>query len=306
MPDIFVVADFNIDLVLYLDRLPDPGETLNAHRFFEGPGGKGSNQAIAAARLGADVRMLAAIGDDYYGEVAARTWQENGINTDFLLRDADYQTAMALINVDRAGNNTITVHQGANLELTPAHVAAAESAIAQADIVMSTLGVPLPVVQRAFEIARAHSTRTLLNPAPAVKLPDNLIRLADIITPNETELATIAATDVSVSATLLETVRTMLHDDSQMMVVTRGADGAQYITPTESHLLPTFNVDVVDTVGAGDAFNAGFAVALAEGKSPDAAIRFANACAALSVTKIGAVAGLPHRQAVEDLLNSQS
>jgi len=128
MANLFVLGDFNIDLVLYLDRLPNPGETLNANRFFEGPGGKGSNQAIAAARLGADVRFFGAIGDDYYGQVAVETWRANGVNTDYLIQNEAYQTAMALINVDANGNNTITVHQGANLRLTTADVDAATAA----------------------------------------------------------------------------------------------------------------------------------------------------------------------------------
>lgn len=298
MSKIFVLGDFNIDLVLYLDRLPQAGETLNAKRFFEGPGGKGSNQAIATARLGAKTTFFSAIGEDYYGEVATRAWQENGVNTEHVLQNADYQTAMALINVDANGSNTITVHQGANLELTTGHVDAVESAIAAADIVMSTLGIPLAVVERAFEIAKTHQVTTILNTAPATDVPANLLQLADYITPNETELAVITHMDAQ-SENVEAAARQLITREGQTVVVTLGEQGAMWVTQTASGKVPTFSVDVVDTVGAGDAFNAGLAVALAEGQSLADAIQFANAVGALSVTKIGAVAGMPYRADVD-------
>ena len=301
MAKLCVLGDFNIDLVLYLDRLPNPGETLNANRFFEGPGGKGSNQAIAAARLGADVRFLGAIGNDYYGQVAAQAWGDNGVNTDYLIQNDDYQTAMALINVDANGDNTITVHQGANLRLTTGDIDAATGAIAEADIVMCTLGVSVDIVEYAFGIAKAQGTTTLLNPAPAVALSDELLQLADYIIPNETELAVIAGAPVD-GDNVTEQARQLLRRDDQTIIITLGADGARWVTRTDSAPVPTFSVDVVDTVGAGDAFNAGFAVALAEGKSLADALRFANANAALSVQTIGAVAGMPQRSALEDFL----
>jgi ribokinase len=301
MANIFVVGDFNIDLVLYLDRLPNAGETLNARRFFEGPGGKGSNQAIAAVRLGADVTFLGAIGKDYYGNVATQAWHENGVNIKYLHQDDAYETAMALINVDLAGNNTIAVHQGANLKLTPQHVENATQAIAKSDIVMCTLGIPLAVVQKVFEIADAHNVIKILNPAPAFKLPDKTLRLVDYITPNETELSVIADIDLT-NGEITDTARQLLRDDKQVMVITRGSEGAQWITQTGGGHKPALDVDVVDTVGAGDAFNAGLAVALAERKALDEAIIFANVAAALSVTKNGAVDGMPYRQDVDVLL----
>ena len=301
MAKLFVLGDFNIDLVLYLDRLPNPGETLNANRFFEGPGGKGSNQAIAAARLGADVRFFGAIGNDYYGQVAVKAWQDNGVNTDYLVQNDDYETAMALINVDANGDNTITVHQGANLRLTTSDVDAAKAAIAESDIVMCTLGVSLDIVAYTFGIAKAEGTTTLLNPAPAAALSEDLLQLADYVIPNESELAVIAGKPIT-DDNVTEQARQLLARTDQTMIVTLGAEGAQWITQADSAHIPTFSVDVVDTVGAGDAFNAGFAVALAEGRSLDDAIRFANANAALSVQTIGAVAGMPLRAAVDDFL----
>lgn len=300
MAKLFVVGDFNIDLVLYLDRLPRAGETLNAKRFLEGPGGKGSNQAIAAARLGADVTFFGAIGVDYYGSVAERTWAADGVNTSHLRKDAAYQTAMALINVDVDGNNTIAVHQGANLQLSPADVDGAADAIAEADMLMCTLGVPLDVVARACEIAHERGVRVLLNPAPAVELPVSLVAHVDYLTPNETELAVMLGGDSVGEPDAL--ARQLLQRDDQTIIITQGAAGARWITRTDSAQVPTFTVDVVDTVGAGDAFNAGLAVALSEGKPLAEAMRFANATAALSVQTVGAVAGMPARAAVDAML----
>lgn len=301
MANIFVLGDFNIDLVLYLDRLPKAGETLNANRFFEGPGGKGSNQAIAAARLGAEVSFFGAIGEDYYGKVALQAWEANEVNTAYVQQDTDYQTAMALINVDVQGNNTITVHQGANLRLTSAHVASVAQGIMTADIVMSTLGVAPSIVEQVFKIAKELGCTTILNPAPATPLSSTLLELADYLTPNETELD-ILLSNIEHDADD-DPMKMLLVRNDQTIIETLGAEGARWVTKTDTHHVPTFNVEVVDTVGAGDAFNAAFAVALSEGKQLDDAIRFANAAAALSVQKIGAVDGMPKRDDVLKLLD---
>jgi ribokinase len=300
MSKILVIGDYNIDLVLYLERFPQPGETLNGNDFYQGSGGKGSNQAIAAARLGADVTFFGSIGNDHFGQIALDTWRENGVNIDPLLRSDDADTAAAMIYVDENGDNMIGVNQGANLLLTPDHIDTIEGLIAQSDVLMCTLGVPLNVVERALKIAHASDTRTLLNPAPAAPLSEAMLNAADYLTPNETELATL--TGQSSDDDLITWVRSMLQRDDQTFVITLGSEGARWITHDDSAQVPTYAVDVVDTVGAGDAFNAGLAVALAEGKSIDDALRFANAAAALSVTKIGAVAGMPHRTEVDTFI----
>ncbi|MEM9952786.1 MAG: ribokinase [Chloroflexota bacterium] len=301
MPKIFVAGDFNLDLVVFLDQLPKVGETLNANRFLEGAGGKGSNQAIAIARLGAEVTFFGAIGDDYYGQVAQDTWRDNAVNTDYVVIDSESQTGLALINVDAEGNNTIAVAQGANLQLTLPHVDRARDAIRDADVVMCTLGIAPDIVHRVLQIANQAGTTTILNPAPAMSLPQDTLSLVDILTPNQGELAVLTGnSDVSLS--IEEQARQLLSRDTQTVIVTLGAEGAQWITTSDSEHIPTHKVDVVDTVGAGDAFNAGLAVALAEGQSLTEAIEFANAVGALSVQKEGAVAGMPSRDAVEQLL----
>lgn len=300
MSKILVIGDYNMDLVLYLDRFPQPGETLNGNDFYEGSGGKGSNQAIAAARLGADVTFFGSIGNDHFGQIALTTWRENGVNIDPLLQSDDAATAAAMIYVDANGDNMIGVNQGANLLLTPDHIDRIEGLIAQSDVLMCTLGVPLNVIERALQVAQANQTRTLLNPAPAAPLSAALLEAVDYLTPNETELATL--TGQSSDDDLLTRVRSMLRRDDQTCIITLGSEGARWITHDGSAQVPTYAVDVVDTVGAGDAFNAGLAVALSEGHSIDDALRFANAAAALSVTKIGAVAGMPHRSEVDTFL----
>jgi ribokinase len=302
MSRIFVLGDFNADLVLYLDRFPQPGETLNGNDFYQGPGGKGSNQAVAAARLGAEVTFFGCIGNDQFGQMALETWRENGVNIDPLLQMEEAETAVAMIYVDDGGDNMIAVHQGANLRLTPQHIERVAGMIAQADVMMCTLGVPLEVVEQAVQVAQSHDTRTLLNPAPAAKLSDTMLNHVDYLTPNETELATL--TGQTSEGDLVSQVRAMLRHDDQMCIVTLGSEGARWITRDDSEQVATYEVEVVDTVGAGDAFNAGLAVALAEGKQIDEALRFANAAAALSVTKVGAVAGMPHRTEVDTFISN--
>lgn len=300
MSKIVVVGDYNIDLVLYMDRFPQPGETLNGKSFFEGPGGKGANQAIAASRLGADVTFFGAVGQDYYGRIALATWEENGVDVSKVIEDRQAVTAVAMIYVNGVGDNMVGVSQGANLLVTPDHVNDIWETIAEADVLMCTLGVPLPAVQRAMEIAREHGTTTVLNPAPARDLSHDLIATADYMTPNESELRTIIGGGIESPPTDL--ARQLMQRDDQVFVVTVGERGAEWVTRTETGHVPAFDVKVEDTIGAGDAFNAALAVALAEGQDLRTALRFACAAGSLSTTKTGAVAGMPMREDVDELL----
>ena len=300
MSKIVVVGDYNIDLVLYLDRFPQVGETLNGKSFFEGPGGKGANQAVAASRLGADVTFFGAVGQDYYGRIALETWKENGVDVSKVIEDRQAVTAVAMIYVNGAGDNMIGVSQGANLLLTPEHVEDIRETIAEADVLMCTLGVPLEAVQRALQIARENDTIALLNPAPAVNLSHEVIELADYLTPNESELRTIIGGGME--SPPAEIARQLMQRDDQVFIMTVGERGAEWITRTETGHVPAFDVKVEDTIGAGDAFNAALAVALAEGRELRDAIRFACATGSLSTTKTGAVAGMPMREDVDELL----
>ena len=295
---IVVVGSFNADLVAYLERMPRPGETVHGDRFATFAGGKGSNQAVAAARLGADVTFIGRVGNDVFANLAYEIWDAEGVNRDYVSADDEYATGVAPILVDSSGENMIVVVLGANSRLTAADIDAARERIAAADVLVTQLEVNLDMVGYALETAKQLGVATILNPAPAAAIPQSTIDLADYLTPNETELETLSGSAGDYAAA----ARTLLTRADQKAVVTLGAQGAQIVSGGESAVIPTYAVDVVDTTGAGDAFNAGLAVALAEGKPLPEAVRFANAAAALSVTKSGAAPSTPYRAAVDELL----
>lgn len=294
---IVVVGSFNADLVAYLKRMPRPGETVQGDRFATSAGGKGSNQAVAAARLGAEVAFIGRVGNDVFANLAYEIWDAEGINREFVSTDDEYATGVAPILVDSSGENMIVVVLGANSRLTAADIDAARERIAAADVLVTQLEINLDMVQYALETAKQLGIATILNPAPAAVIPQSMLDLADYLTPNETELETLGGS----AGDFAEAARGLLTRADQTAVVTLGAQGAQIVSVGESVTIPTYAVDVVDTTGAGDAFNAGLAVALAEGKALEAAVRFANATAALSVTKPGAAPSNPYRAAVDAL-----
>jgi ribokinase len=301
-PKIVVIGSFNMDLTAYMERLPRPGETVNGRKFVTGPGGKGSNQAVAAVRLGAEVWFIGRVGEDVFAEAAINTWKQEGIHTEFVIRDPDYATGVAPIWVDDRGENSIVVVLGSNLNMKPADVDSAADIIASADVLITQLEINYDIVAYALKVAKEKGVRTILNPAPAGTLPAEVVALADYLTPNETELEVLSGmpgAEVSVAA------RSLLTTEEQTAVVTLGSAGACFVRKSSSAQMPAYKVNVVDTTGAGDAFNGGFAVALAEGKSLEAAIQFANATAALSVTRPGTAPAMPTRAEVDAFLAAQ-
>ena len=295
---IIVVGSFNADLVAYMERMPRPGETVHGERFATGAGGKGSNQAVAAARLGADVTFIGRVGNDVFAELAYEIWDAEGVNREFVKRDGEVATGVAPILVDSSGENMIVVVLGANRRMQPSDIDAARERIAGADMLVAQLEVNLDIVPYALQTAKAYGVTTILNPAPAAAISAETIQLADYLTPNETELETLsggAVDDVDAAA------RALLTRDDQTAVVTLGAEGARIVTPQDSVSVPTFAVDAVDTTGAGDTFNAALAVGLSEGVALSDAVRFANAAAALCVTKPGAADSAPCRADVDAL-----
>ena len=301
--NIVVVGSFNTDLIAYMQRMPRPGETVHGQSFSTGAGGKGSNQAVAAARLGADVAFIGRVGNDVFAELAYEIWNAEGINSDFVVRDETVATGVAPIFVDHAGENSIVVVLGANLRLQQSDIDAARERIAAADALIVQLEINLDMVRYALETAKELGVATILNPAPAAALAPETLQLADYLTPNETELESLcdgAVDDVETAA------RSLLTRDDQTAVVTLGANGAQIVTRDTSSQHPAFSVEVVDTTGAGDAFNAGLAVGLAEGMALEDAVRFANATAALCVTKPGTAASTPYRAEVDAMLASNA
>lgn len=297
---IVVVGSFNMDLTTYVPRMPRPGETIMGDRFVTGPGGKGSNQAIAAARLGAEVTFVGRVGRDSFGETALKMWRDNGVDTRFVVTDPELATGVAPILVEQGGENMIVVALGANLAVSPADVDAAAEAINAADVLVTGLEIPPATAAYALTVAKAAGVRTVLNPAPASALPDATLADADFITPNETELEVLtglATGDTEYAA------RMLLKRPDQTVIVTMGGGGTLYVTnSTGSGHVPVFSVDVVDTTGAGDAFTAGVSVALGEGLSLPDAVRFGNAVAGLCVTKPGTASSMPYRADVDALL----
>lgn len=295
---IAVLGSFNADLVTYLQRLPTPGETVSGTRFTTGPGGKGSNQAVAAARLGAQVTFIGRVGQDTLADIGLSLWKAEGIDSSYVQRDPQLATGVAVIFVEAGGQNEIVVTLGSNGALSLADVDRAEATIASADFLMVQLETNLDTVAYALGVARRHRVRTMLNPAPAQPLSAALLANVDYLTPNEHELTLIAGEQDPAKAQAA-----LLQAGAQTVVVTLGEAGVRWVTAAGSGQVPTYAVKVVDTVGAGDAFCAGFAVALAEGKSIEAALAFANAVGALSVTKPGAASSMPYRRDVDAFLN---
>jgi ribokinase len=302
MWDVIVVGGANSDYLVRGDRLPVPGETLEGHTFQEAPGGKGANQAVAAARLGARVALVARIGRDARGdEIAARLTAE-GVDTRYLTRDAEAATGVALILVGGDGQKEIFTAPGANRRVTVADVEAAASALRATRTVLSQLEVPPEVVGRAFQLGREGGSRTVLDPAPAVPLTDDLLRRVDVIRPNASEATLLTGMTVHDRETARRAAAELRRRGSGAAVVQAGDEGNLLVWSDGEVWLPKLPVASIDATGAGDAFAAGLAVLLAEGRPLPEAATFGNACAALATTVLGAQAGLPRRDAVLALL----
>lgn len=305
---VLVLGSFVADVAFRAARLPGWGETLMGSGFALGPGGKGSNQAVAAARGGARVRMVSRLGEDTFGQLARETWAEAGID-DSLTGTCSAATGAAAILIDEArGENAIIVVPGACFTLGPEDVDAVAGAIRGARILLTQLELPLATVKRALQIARAAGVRTILNPAPAPPqpLPDGLLALADVVVPNETEAALLAGMRVESAAQAGEAAAALQARGARDVIVTLGERGA--LVCAHGHppaLVPAFEAGpVVETTGAGDAFCGGLAAALAGGRTLLDAARFGCAAAGISVTRCGTAPSMPHRQEIEALLDA--
>jgi ribokinase len=297
-----VVGSLNMDLVIRAPRIPQPGETIIGGELHTVPGGKGANQAVAAARLGVRVSMVGRVGRDAFAGPLLDNLTATGVDHTFVTGDAEAATGVALIVVDDAGQNSIVVASGANMRLSPADVEAAEAAISAAQVVLLQLESPLETVTRAAEIARAHGVTVILNPAPARPLPAGLLSLVDVLVPNESETALLSGMPVGNQAEAEAAAAALRTSGVGTLILTLGERGAMLAREGEAALFPAFDVTPVDTTAAGDAFVGGLAVALAEGKALAEAVRWGNAAGALATTRLGAQPSLPSRQALETLL----
>lgn len=299
-----VMGSFVADLAFRTQRLPRWGETMLGSEFRIGPGGKGSNQAVAAARLGGKVSFISKLGRDTLGDLARNTYAQEGIDTQFLFATDEHATGGATIIVDQqTGENAIIVVPGACFQLTSAEVDQARSLIAESSIFMTQLELPVPVVMHGLELARSLGVTTILNPAPALALPENIYSLCDYLTPNESEAAILIGQPVTDLAGAERAADALLARGVRNVVITLGAQGAFVKNSQISRHVPAIDAGpVVETTGAGDAFNGGFAIALSEGQDIVAAARFACAVAGISVTRLGTAPSMPKRSEVEALL----
>ena len=301
-PRIVVVGSSNTDMIVQVPRLPAPGETVIGTRFTVAPGGKGANQAVAAARLGAEVCFIGRVGDDDLGRARLEQLAAEGIDIRCVAVDREAASGVALIFVAPDGENAIAVAPGANARVTPDQIDAAAAEIRAADLLLTQLEVPLPAVTRAIEIARAAGKPIVLDPAPAQPLPDSLLAQVDYLTPNETEAEALLGGGAEGLGGVAVTAARLRERGARVVIITLGREGALVTTADRQFHLPGRHVEVVDTTAAGDAFAAALAVAVAEGQALDAALRFAIAASALAVTVLGAQPSLPRRDAVERFL----
>jgi len=302
---IVVVGSSNTDMIIQLDKIPVPGETVLGGKFSTAAGGKGANQAVAAARAGGDVTFISSVGNDSLGTQAIEGFRRDGINVEYIKRIENVASGVALIFVDKKGENSIAVASGANAVLNPEDIQGSKQVISQAKILLMQLETPIETVTRAAQLAHEAGVKVILNPAPAQSLDDDLLKMISILTPNETEAELLTNIKVEDEAGAGDAAEVLLGKGIESVLITLGVRGVFLASGDTRELIPGFKVDAVDTTAAGDVFNGALTVALAENKAFDEAIRFANAAAALSVTKLGAQPSAHSREEIDSFLNKR-
>jgi len=296
---IVVVGSYATGLTMKVSRLPSPGETVLASGYRVDYGGKGSNQAVGCARLGADVRFVARVGCDSFGEMALRLYREEGIDAAFVRETAQHPTGVGFILVEAGtGNNSIAIDPGANDLLSAADVAKCDAAFENAAAVLTQLEIPAETAEAALARGRAHRAITILNPAPVRPLPKSVLQLVDVLTPNRSEAKVLTGRSPRAQAAPEEVASDLIRAGVKNVVMTLGEQGALVVTQSRAKRISAIHVTAVDSTGAGDAFNAGLATALAFGESLESAVEFAVITGGLAVTKEGVIPALPKREAV--------
>jgi ribokinase len=299
MAKILVVGSINMDLVVRVPHAPMPGETVLGGDFETFPGGKGANQAVAAARMGGEVTMVGRVGNDNFGDMLIQGLVENNIKTTHVIKDSEAPTGVAMIAVAADGENLIVVASGANYKVSEEDISDTRTMMRETDLLLLQLECPLETVTAAIELAKAYDVPVVLNPAPAQPLSTALLANVDVLTPNENELALLTGEeDIEMG------IQKLLDWGVKKLVITLGANGARVISESLDQHLPAHEITVVDSTAAGDAFNGALAVALAEGKSLIDAVHYGMAAGALAATKRGAQPSLPTRDEVENLMES--
>ena len=301
-----VLGSINADHILNIAQFPQPGETVKGHHYQVAFGGKGANQAVAAGRSGANISFIACVGDDDIGESVRKQLSTDNINIECIDIAENETTGIALIFVNQQGENVIGINAGANAQLTPARIEQYQQEIAQADALLMQMESPVESIQFAAEIAKRHQTTVILNPAPAQALPDSLLELIDIITPNETEAEHLTGIVVSDEQSANQASQILHQKGIAKVMITLGARGVWFSQiGAQGKIIPGFKVKAIDTIAAGDTFNGAYVTALLEGLSDDKAIRFAHAAAAIAVTRSGAQPSVPWRKEIDQFLIQQ-
>lgn len=295
MSKIIVIGSSNTDLAIKTDRIPEPGETVMGGTFMMTAGGKGANQAVAVARLGGDVSFVTRVGDDMFGDESRARYIKEGLPERFLLVERGVPSGVALITVDARGENCIVVAPGANNAMTCADIDAVSDEIAAAEYLLLQLEIPMPVVEHAVEVAAAHGTKVILNPAPAAELPKALLERLYLITPNRTECQLLSGVAIADEADAEAAAAKLMEAGVKNVIVTLGSKGSLVKTAEGCQTVEACRVDAVDTTAAGDVFNGALCVALSEGKTLVEAARFASRASAVSVTRMGAQSSIPYR-----------
>lgn len=292
---IAVVGSLNMDLVVRSPRIPLPGETIIGRELHTVPGGKGANQAVAAARLGGAVAMIGRVGQDSFAAALLDNLAANQVDPTWVTQDPTAASGVALIVVDDTAQNSIVVASGANMALTPQHISEAEAALAAADVLLLQFETPLDSALQAARLARQHGATVVLNPAPAQPIPADLLQAVDVVIPNETETTLLTGLPVRTLAEAETAAQALLASGAPAVVITLGGRGVLLAQSNGAQHVPAFSITPVDTTAAGDAFVGGLAVALGEGKPLVEAIRWGNAAGALAATRLGAQTSLPYR-----------
>jgi len=294
-----VAGSNNFDMVVNAERFPREGENLLASNLKFFPGGKGANQAVAVARLGARVTLIGAVGQDFIGDFLLCNLETSGIDTRWIKRDSSRSTGCAFIAIYPSGNNSIVVDPGANFTLEPADIEKTKQSIAEADAILTVLEIPTETVEATLRAGREAGKLTVLDAGPARRCSVELLRLADIVSPNETELEALSGESVEGRKSARKAAEKLLDLGAKTVVVKLGSDGSMLVNAEGSKHFPAHKIKAVDPTAAGDAFSAALTVKLAAGAAMDDAIRYANAAGALAVTKLGALPSLPTRDEVE-------
>jgi len=295
---VVVLGSTNTDMVIKADHLPKPGETILGGTFFMNPGGKGANQAVAAARLGGNVLFISKIGDDVFGKQNKELFEKEGIDTTYVFSDPKEPSGVALITVDSKAENCIVVASGANATLSPVDVAKAATEIQSADILLTQLETPVDTIIYAAELAAGNNVKVILNPAPACPIPKSLLKSLYMITPNRIEAEMLTGIRVDDISSAKQAAETLHAEGVKIVVITLGSEGALALIDNEFHFVDAEKVVPIDTTAAGDVFNGALAVAIAEGQSVLDGIKFACKAAAISVTRLGAQASAPYKREV--------